>query len=118
MKTQMKKVGDTLVVIMNGKLNFETALPLREDLGRLIRQASTDSAPKKIIFNLEQLDFVGSSGISSFVQTLRDFNDSAPVKPRYCHVKSEFQKVIKAFDATDGFEFYENEEGAKKSFDQ
>lgn len=118
MKTQIKKDGDTIVVSMNGRLDFETAVPLREDLSKLMRQAKTDTVPKKIIFNLEKLDFVGSSGISSFVQTLKEFNTTAPTKPRYCHVKSEFQKVIRAFDESDAFEFYENEDRAKKSFDQ
>lgn len=118
MKTQIKKDGDTIVVSMNGKLDFETAVPLREDLGKLIKQTRTDSTPKKIIFNLEKLDFVGSSGISSFVQTLKDFNSAVPTKPRYCNVKSEFQKVIRAFGEADGFEFHENEDRAKKSFDQ
>jgi anti-anti-sigma factor len=118
MKTQVKKVGDTLIVTLNGKLDFETSMPLREDLSKIIRETRTDSAPKKIIFNLEKLDFVGSSGISSFVQTLSEFNQAAPLTPRYCHVKSEFQKVIKAFDESDAFQFYENEDRAKRSFDQ
>jgi anti-anti-sigma factor len=118
MKTQVKKIGDTLIVSMDGKLDFETSMPLREELSKVIRETRTDSSPKKIIFNLEKLDFVGSSGISNFVQTLREFNQASPIKPRYCHVKSEFQKVIKAFDESDAFQFYDNEDRAKKSFDQ
>ena len=118
MKTQIKKIGDTIVVSMDGKLDFETSVPLREDLGKIMRHAKTDSTPKKIIFNLEGLDFVGSSGISSFVQALKEFNENSPTKPRYCHVKSEFRRVIKAFDDNEIFEFYENEDRARKSFDQ
>ncbi|MCM2324563.1 MAG: STAS domain-containing protein [Oligoflexia bacterium] len=126
MKTQFKKSGDAIIVSMDGKLDFETNLPLRDDLAKLLRgaeadvakKAHTDSAPKKIIFNLEKLEFVGSSGISSFVQTLKDFNTSAPVKPVYCNVKSEFKRVIKAFDDADAFEFYDNEDRARKSYDQ
>jgi anti-anti-sigma factor len=116
MKTRMKKDGDTVIVSMDGKLDFETQVPLREDLQKLIRQ-SQDSVPLKIIFNLERLDFVGSSGISAFVQTLREFNQSAPVTPRYCNVKSEFQRVIRAFGEEDLFEFYDNEDRARESFD-
>ncbi|OFZ18928.1 MAG: hypothetical protein A2X94_13320 [Bdellovibrionales bacterium GWB1_55_8] len=118
MKTQFKKVGDTIVVSMDGKLDFETQLPLREDLNRLINKTKSDSTPKKIIFNLENLDFVGSSGISSFVQTLKEFSNNASTKPRYCNVKSEFRRVMKAFEETEIFEFYDNEDRARKSFDQ
>lgn len=125
MKTSIKKQGDLIIVSMEGRLDFETHIPLREDLNRLIpeaapSQASTrgqDSVPSKVIFNLERLEFVGSSGISSFVQTLKDFNAASEQKPRYCNVKSEFRRVIKAFDDQALFEFYENEERARKSFD-
>jgi anti-anti-sigma factor len=118
MKTQIKKNGDTIVVIMDGRLDFETHVPLREDLIKIMDEARTDSIPKKIIFNLEKLEFVGSSGISSFVQTLKEFNTNAPTRPRYCHVKSEFRRIIKAFDEEEQFEFFDNEDRARRSFDQ
>lgn len=118
MKTDIKKNGDVVIVSMDGRLDFETNAPLREELSKLIRPNKTDSTPKKIIINLEKLEFVGSSGISSFVQTLKEFNSISPSKPRYCNVKSEFKRVIKAFDEEQAFEFHDNEERAKKSFDQ
>lgn len=117
MKTQVKKNGDTIIVSMDGTLDYETNLPLREHLNKIIREANTDSTPKKIIFNLENLEFVGSSGISSFIQTLKDFNTSAPIKPVYCNVKSEFQRMIRVFDESEAFEFFDNEERAKRSYD-
>lgn len=123
MKTKIKKIGDMVIVDMDGKLSFETQEPIRKSLSRLAERLSdendtpTDSAPTKIIFNFEDLEFVGSSGISSFVQTLKDFNDRAPMKPRYCGVRSEFQKFIKAFDEEADFEFFDTEDVAKRSFD-
>jgi anti-anti-sigma factor len=118
MKTQIKKNGDTVVVIMDGMLDFETSVPLREDLSRILDDSMEDQVPKKIIFNLEKLEFVGSSGISNFVQTLKEFNETSPTKPRYCHVKSEFKRIIKAFDDEEQFEIHETEDRARKSFDQ
>jgi anti-anti-sigma factor len=118
MKTKINKVGDTVVISMDGKLDFEAQEPFRQDMSKLVKQTKTDSTAKKIIFNLENLEFVGSSGISAFVQTLKDFNSRAATKPRYCNVKSEFRRVMKAFDEEDLFEFHDNEERAKKSFDQ
>ncbi len=118
MKTEIKKNGDTIVVNMDGRLDFDTYLPLRENLSKLTKHETTDSVPKKIIFNLENLEFVGSSGISSFVQTLKEFNATATTKPRYCNVKSEFRRIIEAFDEAEKFQFYDNEDRARKSFDQ
>jgi anti-anti-sigma factor len=118
MKTEIKKTGDTIIVSMNGRLDFETHVPLREDLTKLIDQNEKNAVPSKIIFNFEKLEFVGSSGISSFVQLLKDFNSASSTRPRYCNVKSEFRKIIKAFDVAEIFEFHESEDRARKSFDQ
>lgn len=124
MKTQIKRIGDTVIVSMEGKLDFETHIPLRENLDRLIhplkntKNAKNVEAPNKIIFNLENLEFVGSSGISAFIQALQEFNSHAPSRPRYCNVGSEFRQIIKAFDELELFDFYEDEEIVCKSFDQ
>ncbi len=101
MKTKIKRDGNTIIVQIDGKLNHENQLPLREDLHKILRPTHTDEIPKQIIFNLERLEFVGSCGISNFIQTLRDFNQRAPVKPLYQNVRSEFRKVIQAFDELD-----------------
>jgi len=116
MKTRIQKKGDFVIVQVEGRMSFETQVPLKDSLEKIIDETHRDTAPKKIIFDLSALDFVGSSGISSFVQTLKDINQAAPTKPRYCNVKSEFQKIMKAYDNENLFEFFENEEGARESF--
>ena len=119
MKTQIKKDGDTVVVSIDGKIDYETQVPLKDELQRLAQKnQKTDSVPAKVIFNLKNLEFVGSSGISNLVQTLKDFNHRSEIKPRYCHVKSEFQKIIKAFDEEQGLEIFDTEERARSSFEQ
>ena len=118
MKTEIKKEGDTIVVLVNGYLDFENQVPLREHLIKLATQNKVAHVPKKVIFNLENLEFVGSSGISAFIQTLKEFDACTDSRPRYCHVKSEFQKLMKAFDDANIFEFYSDEGHARDSFDQ
>ena len=119
MKTEIKKDGDTLVVHMDGYLDFENQIPLRDNLIELANQTTKGTRkPRKIIFNLENLEFVGSSGISAFIQTLKEFDACTHTRPRYCHVKSEFQKLMKAFDETNIFEFFEDEDRARNSYDQ
>ncbi|MGE0615545.1 MAG: STAS domain-containing protein [Bacteriovoracia bacterium] len=117
----MKKAGDTVVVEVQGTIDFEAQAPLRDHLERLVDSTKSDSIPKKIIFDFSDLNFVGSSGIYSFIQTLKDINhradQSTGIRPRYCNVKSEFQRLIKAFDEQNSFEFFENSDRARKSFD-
>ncbi|MBI3557064.1 MAG: STAS domain-containing protein [Deltaproteobacteria bacterium] len=115
MKTSIRKegAGDVVIVTLEGHLDFETTDTFRESLMRIERT----SAKSRIIFDLGALQFVGSSGISAFVQALRDFNSRAATKPRYTNVKSEFKKIISAFDDKGSFEFWDNTERALKSFD-
>jgi anti-anti-sigma factor len=119
MKTHIRKSGDTVVVSIDGKIDYETQVPLKDELSKIAAKDrnTTDSTPTKVIFNLKNLEFVGSSGISNLVQTLKDFNSRSTIRPRYCHVRSEFQKVIKAFDEQALFEIFDTEERALSSFD-
>lgn len=101
MKTSIRKDGESVIVMLEGQLDFETNDEFRESLMRLESQ----TADNQVIFDLSQLQFVGSSGISAFVQTLREFNVRATHKPRYANVKSEFKRIIVAFDDNGSFEF-------------
>ncbi len=118
MKTNIKKLGDLIVVTMDGKVDYETQQPLKHNLKDIIQSAASDHSNPKIIFDLENLQFVGSSSISSLIQTLRDFNAQSPVKPRYCNVNHDLKRVIQALDEKNLFDFYDTTEKAKKSYDQ
>ena len=110
MKTAIKQLNDAVIVSLEGTINYQDQVPLRDHLLRLTKSMRQDSVPKKIIFNLEHLEFVGSSGISSLIQTLKEFNASVPGRPRYCRVASEFKKIIQAFDDGHEFDFFETDE--------
>ena len=113
----MKKIESTLIVNFDGTLDYETHEELREKLNKIMKLSHSDQAPQQIIFDLKGLEFVGSTGISAFIQALKDFNASAPSKPRYCNVKSEFKQLIKAFDDHQVFEFLETQDQGKKHLD-
>lgn len=113
MKTNIRKDGNSVVVMLEGRLDFETSDVFRESLMKLEKQVG-DS---RVIFDFSNLQFVGSSGISAFVQALREFNTRATSRPRYTNVKSEFRKIISAFDENNTFEFWETTERALKTFD-
>ncbi len=135
MKTQIRQEGETLIVTVQGKLDYEGQIPFREKLNALLtsevptpkttvvpsyenrfanrrghRIASTDETPKRphyseVVINLENLEFVGSCGISQFIQTLKEFNSRSDIRPKYLHVRNEFKRMIRAFDEAAGFDF-------------
>ncbi len=104
MKTKIQKNGDQVTIQLFGCLNFETAIPFKENLDSLL----TGGDEMQVIFDFSGLSFVGSCGITGFVQTLREFNGRASRKPLYRNVQNEFKRIISAFDASNSFEFGDN----------
>jgi len=94
MKAQIRtdSIGN-ITVHMRGGLNYENSVPFRQELEELIIEN-----PKSIItLDMHFLDFVGSSGISTFVQTIKELNN-IQTKVRLSNVKKEFIRVFKLYD--------------------
>ena len=108
MKARIKNQGNSIVLYLDGKIDYETQDGVCDFISKTIRQNKTDSTPKNIILNLENLEFVGSTGITQFVQQLKAIHTESKVRPAYCGVRSEFQKIIKAFDDDQQFNFIDN----------
>lgn len=113
MKTHIRRDGNVVVVSLQGQLDYETTDLLRDNLFKLQKESKND----QVVFDLGDLQFVGSSGISAFVQTLRDFNVSTNNRPRYANVRNEFKRIMTAFDDSGTFEFWETTERALRSID-
>ncbi len=120
MKAQIKKVGDTIVVAVDGKLDYETHGSFKENLQKIAaaakpaRGANTDATPTQVIFDMEGLEFVGSSGITQFIQTLKEFGNKTDQKARILKASSEFKKVMRAYDDEQTFEFADDSAPASK----
>ncbi len=109
MQAKLRKDGDITIVELHGKLDFETAEPFRETCQEILIN-------NKVVFNLEELSFVGSSGIGAFVNTLKDFAKSNPVPPKFCNVRSEFKKIFLSAEEPP-LQVFEDESTALLSFD-
>ena len=107
-KTNIAQHGDKVVVRVQGFLDFESNDSFKNQLSTLQMQADSS----QIVFDLKDLEFVVSRGIFYFIHTLRDFNRRARYQPRYTNVKTEFKKLIGAFDDTRTFDFWDNTERA------
>lgn len=94
MKAQIRTDSQGNITIhMNGGLDYENSLPLRQEL-----QVLTEQNPASTItLDMHSLDFVGSSGIGIFVETLQILNkNKAQIK--LSNVKNEFIKVFKLYN--------------------
>jgi anti-anti-sigma factor len=93
MKATIKQEGELTIIEIKGYLDYESAYPLKDSIHEIYKQ----NANSKLIFDLKGLEFVGSTGVSSFVKTLKVFNKMRQ-KPCYYGVKSEFLTLFKAFE--------------------
>jgi anti-sigma B factor antagonist len=81
-----------ITVHVTGGLDYENGLPLRTELLSL-----NQKNPWAVItLDLGKLDFVGSSGIGHFVETIKILNHKNNLK--LANVKSEFLKVFKLYN--------------------
>ena len=115
MKTKISQTPHATLIRLGGRLSIEDQDKVRRALLSLVDRKKTDEVPKKLIFDFENLQFVGSTGISSFIQTLREVNHLASERPSFCRVGSEFKKLIRAFGQGDEeFDFVDSSEGISR----
>jgi anti-anti-sigma factor len=106
MEAKVQKVNGVTIVNLKGFIDIETALPFKEACLRSFARRSN-----KVVFNLEQLQFVGSNGIIPFVESLNEVCDQESVQVKFCSVGSEFKKVFQASPLRD-IEIFNDEQGA------
>ncbi len=82
-----------ITIHMRGGLDYENTVPLRDELEEMIRE----NPARQITLDMQGLDFVGSSGIGHFVETLKILN-AKKGQIKLANVRSEFMKVFKLYD--------------------
>jgi len=82
-----------ITVHMEGGLDFENNSPLQLELESLTRENPTST----VTIDMHGLDFVGSSGIGMFVDTIKSIN-SRREQIKMTNVKTEFLRVFKLYD--------------------
>ncbi len=115
MKAKIRQNDEQIILSLEGKIDYETQDDACAVINKTIEKNKTDETPKKIIVSMKDLQFVGSAGITHFVEQLKKIHDQTDVTPKYVGVKSEFQKIIKAFDEENEFEFFDDEKLSRRN---
>lgn len=82
-----------ITIHMEGDLNYENSSPFKSELINLTKENPTS----QITLDMHGLDFVGSSGIGMFVDTIKALNENKD-RIHISNVKTEFLKVFKLYD--------------------
>ena len=92
-KIQTNALGD-VTVHLYGDLSYEGQIKLNNEING-IRQSHPHSV---ITLDLNCLDFVGSSAITSFVTLLTDWHEKEPHKFKVSNIKNEFLKLFEIYN--------------------
>ena len=99
---------DVLVVRLSGRLDFETAEPFREAcFSRFLGH--------KVVFDFRYLGFVVSSGILSFAEIFKEFEEKNPAGFKISGMSPEFRRIFQAMSLK-AVEFYEDSDQAVRAF--
>lgn len=84
-----------ITVQMRGDLDYEHSTPLRDQLNEL----SKENPQARITVDLGGIDFVGSSGICHFVETVQLINQKKHThnKMTLSNVSGEFKKIFRLY---------------------
>lgn len=84
-----------ITVQMEGDLDYDCSMPLRNQLQEL----SSENPQARITVDLGGIDFVGSSGICHFVETVQFINQTKHThnKMMLSNVSGEFKKIFKLY---------------------
>ncbi|MCB9026806.1 MAG: STAS domain-containing protein [Bdellovibrionaceae bacterium] len=93
---------------LSGRIDFEAADRFRETCLRMPQD-------QKLVFNLESLSFVGSCGITPFIETMQDLFLQNQGRLKLCRVGVEFRKVIES-SKIKNIEVYEDVDTARIAF--
>ena len=105
MKTSIRENKGIFVIDVQGSLTINDVDILKTICKKRLKK-------QKVLFNLKDLSFVGSSGISMFYEALNSLKKDNSLK--MCCVSSEFKKI---FDNEGlSFSMYQSEEEALSSF--
>ncbi len=87
----LRDANGNIIVHMQGDLNYDVCAPLRTELQTIARE----NPNAKISIDLGAIDFVGSSGICHFVETVKYLKEGRKSNVNLTNVKPEFLKIFK-----------------------
>ncbi len=110
MEAKLRQCGGISIICIHGPLDIEKTQPFRDACHRHF-------LGDKVIFNLENANFVGSTGINSFVEALRIVSSKTSSGLKLVGLKTEFRRIFSNIEIQ-GLEICETESGAIESYNR
>ena len=107
MNLTTKEVGQSIVVYLAGRVDVHLASEIEGDMNEL----TENHKDKNVILNLDEVEYMSSSGLRVFVSLMRNLKDSER-SLKLSNLSLAVRKIFEVVELMDMFEIYETEEEA------
>lgn len=104
---KMKESGSSLVLYLAGRVDVHLASEVEAELNDVIKK----HGDKNLILNLDDVEYMSSSGLRVFVSLMRTLKESNR-SLRLCNLSVAVKKVFEVVELMDMFDIYDSEEEA------
>ncbi len=108
MEAKFYQTGEVTIVALKGRFEIEKTQAFR-------KACQVSLKGKKVVFCMKELHFVGSTGIQSYFQIIREFSNGNTHKAKIAELKPDFQRLWRTSDCG-VVEIHDSLAAALKSF--
>jgi anti-sigma B factor antagonist len=104
---EMRSVGDTRILDFSGKITLgEGTMSLRKAVRNVL-----ESGTKNIILNLQEVNYIDSSGLGELMRTYSSINEAGG-RMKLLHVTSRIRELLDVAKLATFFDIYDDETAA------
>ena len=111
MNLNVKRVNNVVVVYLAGRLDVHLSAEIEKEINKIIQ----NEPDTHILINLNDVEYMSSSGLRIFVSTMRLLKEQKRLL-KLCNMNSAVKKIFEVVELMDMFDVHETEEEALKSF--
>jgi anti-anti-sigma factor len=111
MNLNVKRVNNVVVVYLTGRLDVHLSAEIEKEINKIIQNESDTH----ILMNLNDVEYMSSSGLRIFVSTMRLLKEQKWLL-KLCNMNSAVKKIFEVVELRDMCVIYDTEEEALKSF--
>ena len=110
MEIQKRKEGDVTILSLDGRLDLTSASSLKEASKDILENES-----KKMVLNLDGVDFINSSGLGALVSILKEVRSSQG-SMRLSNLAPYVKEIFDITQLTNIFDIFSDEKQALSSY--
>jgi anti-anti-sigma factor len=111
MAIKVKKIGEgRAIVYLKGRLDIHLSTEIENEINELIKKEGI----KELIINLQDVEYMSSSGLRVLVATLRVMKEAGG-SLKLCCLTLAVRKIFEVVELIDMFDIYRTEEEAMSS---